>query len=531
MMINTTIMWYTIDTKQGWGEIALLIPSEPKHFRNQTRSEAEQFVQSVLDALSDHVAVLDERGEIVAVNAAWRKFARQNGYQASNYGIGTNYLDICDRAAVRNSCEAPLIANAIRNIARGQMDEFQMEYPCHSPLKRQWFVVRVTRFHWYHHTRVIVAHHNITDLKQVELELLQSKRRLEAILDNVNNGILTIDARGTILTANRAAARIFGVDLNGLIHTNLAELINEPFEGKATFRRLNGDTGHELIGRRADGETFPLYLSLNELKLEDSSVYTCIIQDITYRKQAEEERLERERMAIALEKERELRALKNRFLSMMSHELRTPLTSIGLSYDILKKYGAVSTPEERTQALDNIRQQVDYLSEMISDVMTLSRFEADGFQINAEDCDLITYCRDVVEEFQFNYHKTHQVEFICHEQRLIAPIDKKLLRRALTNLLSNAIKYSPAGSRVTFTLQRDQHSVVMSVADQGIGIPPADMPRLFEPFHRASNAETIPGTGLGLPVTRQMVELHHGTITCQSTLGVGTTFTIRLPLL
>ncbi len=512
------------------GLIALLIPSEPKQFRNQPRDETERFVQSVLDALSDHVAVLDEQGQIVAVNAAWRKFACQNGYNSPNYGIGSNYLEVCDQSAVLSSREAPLIARAIRGIIHGQMDEFQMEYPCHTPLKRQWFTVRVSRFRWYHHTRVIVAHHDITDLKQAQIELAQSKRRLEAILDNVNNGILTIDGRGTILTANRAAARIFGTDIASLLHTNLSQLIDEPFEGKATFKRLNGDAGHELIGRRANGETFPLHLHLNELRLEDGSVYTCIIQDITYRKQAEQERIERERMAIALEKERELRALKNRFLSMMSHELRTPLTSIGLSYDILKKYGAVSTPEERAQALDNIRQQVDYLSEMISDVMTLTRFEADGFQINTEDCDLITYCRDIVEEFQLNYHKTHQIEFVCEEAQLIVPIDRKLLRRALTNLLTNAIKYSPNNSTVRFTLARDQDTAVITVSDQGIGIPPEDLPRLFEPFHRASNVDTIPGTGLGLPVTRQMVELHRGTIDCHSVLGQGTTFTIRLPI-
>ncbi len=508
----------------------MLIPSEPKNFRKQSKDEAERFVQSVLDALTDHVAVLDEHGNIVAVNAAWRKFARQNGYNVSSYGIGTNYLDVCDRSTLSNSKEAPFIANSIRSIVRGQMDEFQMEYPCHTPLKRQWFVVRVTRFQWYHHVRVIVAHHNISDLKQVEMELSQSKRRLEAILDNVNNGILTIDGRGTILSANRAAARIFGLDQPALLNTNLSQLIDEPFEGKATFKRLNGDVGHELIGRRADGETFPLYLSLNELRLEDSSVYTCIIQDITHRRQAEQERLERERMTIALEKERELRALKNRFLSMMSHELRTPLTSIGLSYDILKKYGSVSTPEERAQALDNIRQQVDYLSEMISDVMTLSRFESDGFQINVEDCDLITYCRDVVEEFQLNYHKTHRILFECQERCLVAPIDRKLLRRALTNLLSNAIKYSPPNSTVRFTLARNANSVVIQVADEGIGIPPEDFARLFEPFHRASNVETIPGTGLGLPVTKQMVELHGGKIACETQLGRGTTFTIHLPM-
>jgi signal transduction histidine kinase len=167
---------------------------------------------------------------------------------------------------------------------------------------------------------------------------------------------------------------------------------------------------------------------------------------------------------------------------------------------------------------------------MVSDVMTLSRFEADGFQINAEDADLITYCRDVVEEYQFNYHKTHRVEFECPERVLIAPIDRKLLRRALTNLLSNAIKYSPNGGRVLFRLEKLHNNVLISVTDCGFGIQEEDQKRLFEPFHRASNVDNLPGTGLGLPVTKQMVELHKGTIQFMSRPGVGTTFLIYLPL-
>lgn len=503
---------------------------KPQNRFNDTHVEAERFVQSVLDALSAHVAILDENGEIVGVNAAWRNFAVQNGFGDRNFGVGSNYLEVCDRAAQRSSTDAPLIANGIRSIVSGKLADFQMEYPCHSPLQRRWYVVRVSRFDWFDHVRLIVAHQNVTELKQVQIELATSKRRIEAILDNVNNGIITINAQGTILTANRATARIFACEMEQLIGANIADMLTEPFNGQATLKRLNGELGHELTGRRADGSAFPMYFSLNELRLDDGSVYTCIIQDITFRKQAEEERVKRETMGIALEKERELRALKNRFLSMMSHELRTPLASISLSYDMLKKYAAVSTPEERSQALDNIRAQVDYLSEMVSDVMTLSRFEADGFQINAEDADLITYCRDVVEEFQFNYHKTHRVEFECPERVLIAPIDRKLLRRALTNLLSNAIKYSPNGGRVLFRLEKLNNNALISVTDSGIGIPEEDQKRLFEPFHRASNVDHLPGTGLGLPVTRQMVELHKGKIQFMSRPGVGTTFLIYLPL-
>lgn len=509
----------------------LLIQSETHKNHNATPYEAEKFVQSTLDALSAHVAILDDGGNIIGVNAAWQQFAQHNGYQQHNFGIGINYLAVCDSATARRSADAPIVAQGIRDVMRGYVSEFQMEYPCHSPVQRRWFVVRVSRFDWYRNVRLIVAHQNVTELKQVQIELGQSKRRIESILNNVNNGIITIDGHGKILTANRAMLRIFMCSMEEIMGANLSELmVDEPFLGQSTLKKFNGSLGHELTGRRADGSLFPMFFSLNEMKGEGGNIYTCIVQDITFRKQIEEERLERERITIALEKERELRDLKNRFMSMMSHELRTPLASISLSYDMLKKYGHVSTPEEKTQALDNIRAQVDYLSDMVSDVMTLSRSDMDGFHINAEDSDLITYCRDVVEEFQFNYHKTHQIEFDTPERVLRAPIDRKLLRRAFTNLLSNAIKYSPQGGQVHFSLVREGDCAVIRVSDSGIGIPIEDQSRLFEPFHRGGNVNNLPGTGLGLPVTKQMIDLHGGSITFESAIGTGTTFVVRLPL-
>lgn len=487
-------------------------------------------MQSALDALSAHIAILDDSGGIIAVNRAWRDFADRNGFTGVNYGIGTNYLAVCDTSTRRNSNDAPLVALGIRDIMNGKLDEFEMEYPCHSPMQKRWFVVRASRFEWYNHTRLIVAHQNVTELKQIQIELAQSKRRIEAILDNVNNGIMTVDPKGMIRSANRAAARIFDYSLDELLSLHLVNLIDEEFNGQATFRKLNGEYGHELRGKHRDGTLFPIYLSLNELRLDDGSLYTCIIQDITMRKHMEEELVEKERMAVALEKERELRGLKNRFLSMMSHELRTPLASISLSYDMLKKYAKVSTPEERDQALDNIHVQVELLKEMIADVMTLSRGEADGFKISMEESDLITYCRDVVEEFQFHYHHSHQVDFECDIPVLRAEIDRKLLRRALTNLMTNAIKYTPMGGRVLFRLYVEGKDAYMEVQDSGIGIPPEDQVRLFEPFHRAGNVDNIPGTGLGLPITKQVIEQHHGEIRFSSEMGQGTTFILRLPL-
>lgn len=510
----------------------MLLSSKKKKNASVAQQEANHFVQSALDALSAHVAILDDSGEIIGVNRAWRTFAEANGFKQSNYGIGTNYLRVCDNSTQRNSEDAPQVASGIRAVMKGKAQEFQLEYPCHSPTEKRWFVVRISRFEWYNDVRLIVAHQNVSDLKHAQIELEESKRRIQAILDNINNGILTLTPDGIIEIANPAAARIFGYTMEELVGLHLNSIVDEPFADKKSLRSLNGEHGHEIIGCRKDGTAFPMYFALNELRLNGGSLYTCIVQDLTYRKRMEAEIIEREKVQVALEKERELRVLKDRFLSMMGHELNTPLTSISLSYDMLKKYGDISTEEENTQALDNIQQQVQHLRTMVEDVMTFSRSEGNGFELSLQRTDLITYCRDVVEEFQFGYHKTHRIEFECEERDIRADIDRRLLRRTFTNLLSNAIKYSPEGGSVVFRLGIDAagEQAIVEVSDSGIGIPPEDQPRLFEPFHRASNVDQLPGTGLGLPIAKQAVELHDGSIHFETEMGHGTTFIITLPL-
>jgi signal transduction histidine kinase len=169
---------------------------------------------------------------------------------------------------------------------------------------------------------------------------------------------------------------------------------------------------------------------------------------------------------------------------------------------------------------------------MVKDVISLSRSEVEGLNFDPEEADLITYCRDVVEEFQFTYHRTHRVEFECEAQDIRAQIDRRILRRVFTNLLSNAIKYSPRGGTVLFRLThiQAQDIVQIEVSDSGIGIPLEDLSRLFEPFHRAGNVDKLPGTGLGLAIVKQIVELHGGQISLESQVNVGTTFIITLPL-
>lgn len=242
------------------------------------------------------------------------------------------------------------------------------------------------------------------------------------------------------------------------------------------------------------------------------------------------DRLPLDRLVEKLYAEREQRALKDRCLSLISHEFRTPLASIQLSHDLLARYSEKATAEERQEYLDNIRHQVARLNEIVSDVLNLSKSDRADLDFNPARHDLLALCRDVVESFEINHCLSHHFDFRCPEAEFCADFDERLLRRALANLVSNAVKYSPDGGAIEVVLTREKEYARISVSDEGIGIPPEDIDRLFSAFCRASNVRDFPGTGLGLAVAKQALDLHGGRIGVASDAGVGATFEIVLPL-
>jgi two-component system sensor kinase FixL len=371
-------------------------------------------------------------------------------------------------------------------------------------------------------------------MNTTQQELETSKRLLEAIVDNLVDGILTFDEKGVIRSVNRAGAYIFGYAADELVGQNIRILIPSlannasQKELKHLLKQVSG-LGDELEGLRKDGSIFPMYFATSEVILDHHKVYTAIIQDLTERKFMESQVWEKEHLNIELEKERELRDLKNRFISMMSHDLKSPLAAIRLANSMLRNYGDRSTPEEKAETYDAIDQQVEHLTEMINDVMIISQQDFTGAELDRQIVDLETYCRDIIEELQLAYRMKRTLNFSGTDRRVEARIDVKLMRRALTNLLTNAIKYSPEGTPVNMELAHADCQAIIKISDQGIGIPLQDLPHLFEPFNRGSNVGAIQGTGLGLAIAKQAVELHGGTINVESELGKGTTFTIILP--
>ena len=494
---------------------------------DQVRKEAAGFVQSALDALSAHVAILDDKGEIIGLNRAWRNYAQSNGLPDAEYGLGMNYLAVCDASARLKSPGAAEVGQGIRNVIALRIDEFYLEYPCHGPQMKRWYVVRVTRFEWFGQTRLVVAHQEVTELKQIQVELAENQRRLQAVFDTVVNGIVILDAHNRIETVNPAAVEIFSSTLEAMIGKNFETYLQDICP--ADFLQANAK--YEMLGKREDGSTFPMQIAMGETRVGGGRLFTVVVQDLTERKRTEAERVETEKLKVALEKERELREFKSRSMSMMSHELRTPLTAIRLSYDMLTTYADQTPKAEKDQALANIRGQVDYLAHLVQDVMTISKAESQQLEYAPEERDLLTFCREIVEEFQLAYHRSYRIRFDSNCMRLEAMFDGNLLRQAFTNLLSNAIKYSPDGGEIVFEVHCEDQQAFIRVIDQGIGIPAEDMTALFEPFRRASNVGKLPGTGLGLAISRQAVDLHQGTIHAESAVGVGTTLTICLPVL
>ncbi|HEY9657189.1 MAG TPA: PAS domain-containing sensor histidine kinase, partial [Allocoleopsis sp.] len=247
-------------------------------------------------------------------------------------------------------------------------------------------------------------------------------------------------------------------------------------------------------------------------------------RDVTERKRLDEIRL-------ALEREKELSALKTRFFSMASHEFRTPLSTVLAAAQVLETcQDEWNNAEKRLRNLHRIQDSVRHTVQLLDDILTINRAETGKLDFKPKPLDLNLYCRHTIEEMQLSAGTQHTLIFTCYGIPIPVCLDEKLLRSMLSNLLSNAIKYSPQGGDVHLILEYRHSMVLLQVQDHGIGIPIEDQNQLFEPFHRGKNVRTISGTGLGLVVVRKCVDLHQGTIRIVSKVGVGTTCIIALPL-
>jgi PAS domain S-box-containing protein len=370
----------------------------------------------------------------------------------------------------------------------------------------------------------------IQEHEQTQAELHQSEEQYRQLVELCPDAIF-IQSDGLIVFVNSAAVKLFGAksreELIGrrvleLVHPEYRETVNE------RIQQLNQQKSVELIEEnflRLDGSAIDVEVATAPLTYQNQPASQVIARDISPRKQAEAE------LRKTLERERELSELKSRIITVISHEYRTPLTTIQSSAELLENYSHKWTDEKKLTYLKRIQTSTKHMTNLVSDVLFIGQVEAHHIEFNPTSLDVEQFCRELVEQMSSGQKSQTTITFSSQGNCTDACLDERLLRQILSNLLSNAIKYSPESDRVRFDLECLDGVVRFSIQDSGIGIPAAEVPSLFESFHRASNVGTIPGTGLGLAIVKKCVDLHKGQITVQSEIGVGTTFTVTLPLL
>lgn len=399
-------------------------------------------------------------------------------------------------------------------------------------------------------------------------------------------GILVADQSGTILLANPSAHKLFGYESKKLIGKKVEELIPTRFQkGHIKHRseyvknpepRRMGH-GRDLMASRKDGIEFPIEVSLTHTDYDGQHMVIAFIIDISERKKSddalkrsEEQLLEyaselenrvkertkrladaatnleksnnllKEEVKVrqhaeqeakkALEKEKELNELKSRFVSMASHEFRTPLSTILSSASLISKYNEKETEDKRLKHVDRIKSNVDDLTGILNDFLSLAKLEEGKIKNNPVQFEVITLLTELIEEMRLSLKKDQEIIFNSSTRHHEVLLDKIHLKSIVANLTTNAIKYSLEGAKIYINVELKNDTFSIHIKDEGIGIPINDQPHLFERFFRAKNAINIQGTGLGLNLIKKYVELVDGNIQFESEESVGTTFTVKLPL-
>lgn len=233
---------------------------------------------------------------------------------------------------------------------------------------------------------------------------------------------------------------------------------------------------------------------------------------------------EEDSLRAKLRREREVGAMKGRFVSMVSHEFRTPLTAILASSELLRHYGAKLSESEKDEELASIQREVDRLTGMVDDVITLGEADATGLEFRPEaGIELDVLLHEIAQRILMAADTSSEVTIDGAADLEPMAIDPRLVELAFGNVVGNAVKYSTAGEPIGVTVTREDGAIVVTVIDRGIGIPPGEIERIGQPFFRAANTGRVGGTGLGLAIARSATEAHGGSLAIESQLGRGTT--------
>lgn len=365
---------------------------------------------------------------------------------------------------------------------------------------------------------------DVTDRVRANEQLRLSEQRNSLLLQNMVDGVLTVDGDGKIVSCNPACADIFGYTKDAMKGLSIEALMPETYRDahtKGMQRYLTTGKAKvlgktlELRGVRLNGEEFDLELSISAFQASQGTLFTGILRDISERKQME--------------------IMKDEFVSTVNHELRTPLTSIYGSLDLLKRLSKGKLDEKGERLITLAHDGCARLTSLVNDILDIEKIAAGKMDYHLENCHIRDLVDDIVQRHE-GLATQFDVKFVVDHglEEEVIKADASRFNQALVNLLSNAAKFSPPGSEVTIStcLSPRTGCARISVQDRGPGIPDGFRDKLYERFSQADSSATrnVAGTGLGLSITKAIIEAFGGEISFETEIDTGTIFHFDLPI-
>jgi PAS domain S-box-containing protein len=364
----------------------------------------------------------------------------------------------------------------------------------------------------------------MTELKDVTAALEQARSEMHAMLNATSEAMMLLSPDEKMIWLNRAFGVFFSVDtskVSGSSFQKLKSHWDKVFEDSTKINQIISSAGDEVDTTHRK-TIFQIWPQKREIEIYSARVenagqeylgHLFVFRDVT--------------------REREVERMKSEFVSLVSHEFRTPLTSIRGYTEMMLDGDIGEFSTEQTDFLNTILRNARHLTEIVNDLLVVSRLEAGAIKLNLSPVNISETIKEAIELLlpQIN-SKKQKIKMNIPSGVPMVEGDNQRINQILVNLLSNAYKYTPEGGSISVSLNKEDDWVRINVKDSGIGLSKAEMEKLFTKFYRAENPETTKagGTGLGLWITRSLVNMHGGDISVVSEPGKGATFTFTLPI-